>query len=151
MAEKCTETTAKKAPCKSWAVPGTNPPLCASHGGTRKGPGAPEGNQNATKHGYYSTRDLPFASPDTLKQVIGNLNYLHQKLFDYIKARFPDKLETHEIISLFDLFGRNSNRVGRLFRDKKAVSGEAADGLAGAIADAADELSILFGIDLRGD
>ena len=47
---KCTATTAKDKPCKSWAIKDSDPPRCASHAGRT---GAHTGNQNAVKHGYY--------------------------------------------------------------------------------------------------
>lgn len=142
--------TARGVLCRSWAVAGTDPPRCASHGGTKKSPGAPEGNQNATKHGYYSTRDLPHASPRTLEETIGNLGYLHRKLFEYIEDHFPN-LEVQEIVSLFSLFGQNSNRIGRLLRDLRAISGETSDSLAGAIASALGSVGDEMGINLMGD
>lgn len=44
------QTKAGKA-CKAWAIHGSNPPLCSAHAGRA---GAPPGNSNAVKHGYYS-------------------------------------------------------------------------------------------------
>lgn len=52
--QKCTALTRSGDPCRAWAVPGTNPPRCASHGGVDAKPGAPVGNQNALKHGFYA-------------------------------------------------------------------------------------------------
>ncbi len=51
---RCTATTRKGQPCRAWAVPGTDPPRCASHGGVSAKPGAPVGNQNAVIHGFYA-------------------------------------------------------------------------------------------------
>ncbi|MDF1515787.1 MAG: hypothetical protein P1S60_18415 [Anaerolineae bacterium] len=50
----CTATTRTGQPCRAWAVPGTDPPRCAPHGGAGAKPGAPVGNQNALTHGYYA-------------------------------------------------------------------------------------------------
>ena len=61
-ATRCTATTRGGQPCRGWAVPGTDPPRCAPHGGVAARPGAPEGNQNARTHGGYAKkwgRDLP--------------------------------------------------------------------------------------------
>ena len=51
---RCTATTRKGQPCRAWAVPGTDPPRCAAHGGVASKPGAPSGNQNAVTHGFYA-------------------------------------------------------------------------------------------------
>ena len=32
---------------------GSDPPLCAAHAGLNRGAGAPKGNKNAVKHGFY--------------------------------------------------------------------------------------------------
>ncbi len=53
-ATRCTATTRGGQPCRGWAVPGTDPPRCAPHGGVAARPGAPEGNQNACTHGMYA-------------------------------------------------------------------------------------------------
>lgn len=46
----CTATTKAGNPCKNHAKKGEQ--LCSSHAGTA---GAPTGNQNARKHGFYSS------------------------------------------------------------------------------------------------
>ena len=51
-------------------------------------------------------------------------------------------------MQLFALHGLNASRLGRLLRDQRALSGEAADGIAGAIAQALDELSSELGAEL---
>lgn len=51
---RCSATTTLGQPCKSWAVRDSDPPLCATHMGLTVGGGAPKGNQNALKHGFYS-------------------------------------------------------------------------------------------------
>ena len=53
---KCTAVTAKGTPCKAWAIHDSNPPRCAPHSGIT---GAPEGNNNADKHGYYKKQVKP--------------------------------------------------------------------------------------------
>ncbi len=56
---RCTATCADGTPCSAWAVRGTDPPLCAAHGGTDARIGAPPGNTNALKHGYHASRGVP--------------------------------------------------------------------------------------------
>ncbi|MEA3376671.1 MAG: hypothetical protein U9R72_10815 [Chloroflexota bacterium] len=52
-ARRCSAARADGRPCRAWAVRGTDPPLCAAHGGTDARIGAPPGNTNAVKHGHY--------------------------------------------------------------------------------------------------
>ena len=53
MGTKCSGTVLNGEACRAWAVRGSEPPLCAVHIGLNKGVGAPKGNQNALKHGFY--------------------------------------------------------------------------------------------------
>jgi hypothetical protein len=46
-----------------------------------------------------------------------------------------------EVAKLLQLHGQNASRLGRLLRDRRALSGEAADGISAAIAQALDELA----------
>ena len=53
MGIRCTGTVLSGEPCRAWAVRGSEPPLCAVHAGLNQGAGAPKGNKNALKHGFY--------------------------------------------------------------------------------------------------
>jgi hypothetical protein len=55
-----------------------------------------------------------------------------------------------ELSHLLQIHGQNASRLGRLLRDRRALSGDAADGISGAIAQALDELSSELGTDLTG-
>ena len=50
---RCGAKTRRGTPCKSPAVRGKK--RCRMHGGA-KGSGAPKGNRNAVKHGYYTEK-----------------------------------------------------------------------------------------------
>jgi glucans biosynthesis protein len=52
---RCGARTRAGTPCRSPAVAGKN--RCRMHGGA-KGSGAPKGNNNALKHGFYSKAAL---------------------------------------------------------------------------------------------
>ena len=52
---RCGAKTRSGAPCQAPAVAGKA--RCRMHGGT-KGSGAPQGNQNALKHGLYTRESL---------------------------------------------------------------------------------------------
>jgi hypothetical protein len=72
------------------------------------------------------------------------------------EARDPSSVPTagregvplRELAHLLALHSQNAARLGRLLRDQRALSGEAADGLSNAITQALDELATEWGIDL---
>ena len=51
---KCTAIKRDGRKCRAWAVRDSDPPQCSAHGGYSVGAGAPVGNRNAVKHGYYA-------------------------------------------------------------------------------------------------
>ena len=53
-AARCGAKTRRGTPCEAPAVKGRK--RCRMHGGA-KGSGAPEGNRNAVKHGYYTREE----------------------------------------------------------------------------------------------
>jgi len=87
----------------------------------------------------------------TIADVIGDLAAKQQALSDHIDDHLADTDIVPNLVNLVKLFalhGQNASRLGRLLRDQRALSGEAADGIAGAIAQALDELSTELGTDL---
>jgi hypothetical protein len=77
--------------------------------------------------------------PSTIGDILADLSDKQARLTELINAADPD--DVHTLIRLFSLHGQNASRLGRLLRDQRALSGQAADGIAGAIAQALDELS----------
>ena len=150
------------------AVPGTDPPRCASHGGVAAKPGAPIGNQNAVTHGLYakgwnSARGVEkFAldeagslanaaavseeSRHTITLVTRRLldNYL--VLSDYIDLQ-AEELPLAVLSHLLALHAQMASRLGRLARDLRIVVPEQ-DGISMAIEQAMVELSEILGTDL---
>jgi hypothetical protein len=84
--------------------------------------------------------------------VIHDLASKQKKLSKYIETYTEDEtqinLEVKDLARLFQIHGLNASRIGRLLRDQRALSGEATDGIAGAIAQALDELATELGTDL---
>ena len=133
MKRHCTATKRDGTPCRAWAVRGSDPPRCAAHGGRR----APESD--------------PEDIPDTIDSVIHDLASKQRKLSDYINTyteEHEENLAVRDLARLFQIHGLNASRLGRLLRDQRALSGEATDGIAGAIAQALDELATELGTDL---
>jgi hypothetical protein len=142
---RCTATRADGSPCRAWAVQGSDPPRCATHGGTSARIGPPPGNQNALKHGFYARgareEGLEQVSPSewSIETVILDLCIKQARLSQYIEAR-SEELSAEQLARFLQIHGQNASRLGRLLRDRRALSGEAADGISGAIAQALDEL-----------
>ena len=53
-----------------------------------------------------------------------------------------------DLAKLLAIHGQNASRLGRLLRDKRALSGESADGLLSALGTALDEIATELGITL---
>jgi hypothetical protein len=143
---RCTTTCANGSPCQAWAVRGSDPPRCSAHS-NHPNWGAPPGNQRALKHGYYAAEDLP---PNcTIDAVIHMLYHKQVALDAYIdRILVTGQPSVPELSHLLQIHGQNASRLGRLLRDRRALSGDAADGISGAIAQALEELSTELGTDL---
>jgi len=146
---RCTALTSAGQPCKAWAVRGSDPPRCAAHktpgslGGAGK-TGAPPGNRDRRTQGFDAEPAQPIAGIDDLlrdgfdKQA---------RLAAYIEAHATE-LDIADLARLLAVHGQNATRLGRLLRDKRALSGESADGLLDALGKALDELSTELGVKL---
>jgi hypothetical protein len=130
-------------------VQGSDVPRCAAHGGTSAQIGAPPGNQNALKHGFYVRREceerLQDISPDevspsewSIETIILDLCIKQAQLSRHIEVHSGD-LSADELARFLQIHGQNASRLGRLLRDRRALCGEA-DGISGAIARALEEL-----------
>jgi hypothetical protein len=128
----CTATTKAGRPCRAHAVKGSDPPRCHAHGGAAQ------------------TSPIAERAPADLAGRIGDLDRKIEDLSCYIQLRLQqtDGLSAYQYAALLNLYGQLVSRLGRLMRDQRALSGKAADGIAGAIAQALDELSTELGADL---
>jgi hypothetical protein len=162
----CTFTTKSGRPCKAHAVKGTDPPACAAHAGrTADAAGAPPNNQNARTHGFYSSvlnpeelADLILYADDlslddeiacarvSLRRLLALLDA--STLATYEEPENQRALTPTDYARLTGLALQATRTIARLLRDQRALTGEAADGIAGAIAQALDELSTEWGIEL---
>jgi len=103
--------------------------------------GAPPGNQNARKHGFYAEDPQAVTISDAIAALADKLNRMDEMIT-------AGEVSGSNLIKLFELYTQACSRMGRLLRDKRALSGDAADGISGAIAQALDELSTELGTDL---
>jgi hypothetical protein len=141
-ATRCTATTAKGLPCKGWAVEGTDPPRCSSHGGSRSRPGAPEGNANAAKHGAYAA-----AHPTSIGEQIDDLDQRIARLGKYIDDH-ADQLAPRDYLALLDLHSKMIGRVTRVRKARQQMGGGVDQALTCAISEALDAISEEWGIEL---
>jgi hypothetical protein len=102
------------------------------------------GSQNRLRHGFYIA---PVGDLTSLDDIIQDLATRQRRLSAYIDSQ-GDDISVDEIVKLLRLHGQNASRLARLLRHKRALSGEAADGLSAAIAQAPDELSTELGVEL---
>lgn len=143
----CSATKPDGRPCRAWAVRDSTPPRCAAHGGGQRPVGAPPGNTNAQTHGLYTDPDHVLESIDDVITDLAAKQLLLSAYIDHALAG-DDSVHVQDLARLLALHGQNASRLGRLLRDKRALSGDAADGIAGAIAQALDELSTELGVEL---
>ena len=141
---RCTATTAAGPPCRAWAVPGSEPARCAAHGGCGAIPSPPAA---AATHDREPAADFYANEPGavTVDQAIAGLVDKMRRL-DHLIAAHEDT--NGYLIRLFTLYTQASSRLGRLLRDRRALSGEAVDSIAAAMGRALDELSTEWGVDL---
>jgi hypothetical protein len=135
----------------AWAVRGTDPPRCSPHGGGQRPVGAPPGNTNAWVHGMYAARKVAL---ETIDEIITDLAEKQAAISEYIMDNLTDpesRVTADRLIKIIELHGRNASRLGRLLRDRRALSGDAADGISAAIAQALEELQTELGTQLVRD
>ncbi len=166
-AVRCTATTKNGSQCKAWSIADAQPPRCSTHAGCTKGAGAPPGNHNAETHGFYDRAytleelaDLVAnAANMTLDDEIAAVRVGIQRAMLKIKDgrtndidkegdEYQRDLTAAEYAALASLITTGANTVARLLRARRSVSGDAADGIAGAIAQALDEIGNELGLDL---
>lgn len=119
--------------------------------------GAQPANTNAKLSGFYSdhfteaelTRIAALTTDPTLDDEIWMQRVLNHRLLAYAaQPKDGAQLNVQQLIQVVETLAIGTGRVARLLRDKRALSGEAADGLTGAIAQALDELGTELGLEL---
>ena len=108
--------------------------------------GAQPGNKNAATHGFYSA---PSKTIESIDDVIADLREKQAALSGILdKLLIEGDADRDTVIKLFALHAQNANRLGRLLRDQRALSGKSADGISAAIAQAISELSTEWGVEI---
>ena len=135
---RCSAACADGSACRAWAMRGSDPPLCAAHSGRV---GAPPGNRNAVRHGFYSR---PVQEVSGIGDVVLDLEHRITRMMDFL----DECQDREEMLRATALYGQMVSRYGRLLRDKRALSGESADGILDAIGKALDEINTELGTEL---
>jgi hypothetical protein len=133
---------------------GTEPPRCRAHCGRPNKGGAPAGNQNPRRHGFYTRSfdpdelaDLVMLGDDlTLDDEIAAARVALRRVLDALKAN--GDLAAADCAKLAGLVFTGTRTVARLLRDERALSQQAHEGINQAIALALDELGHEWGLDL---
>jgi hypothetical protein len=152
MKRKCTATTKAGRPCRAWAVHGTNPPRCQAHANLSD-VGA-SGSAAEEEPSFYQRQltskevaDLvAHAGEGTLTDEIAINRIILRRLLTVLREN--EALTMQDLTNVAPLVFRGTRAVARLLRQERALSGEAADGIAGAIGKALDELSTEIGLEL---
>ena len=142
--------------CRAWAVRGSEPPLCSSHGGngaageirqpaeavTRSSKGA---EQHAAGPELEDVAALvSLALDDSLEDEVAASRIAVQRVMEELRQA----LSPAEFARLAALVFRGSDTIARLLRAQRELSGETAEGMAGAISEALDGLGDEWGIEL---
>lgn len=156
---RCIATCIDGRACRAWAVRDSDPPLCASHGGRPAGvaaDAAPQHPESSSPAASAVEQDRP--APD-LEEVALLVNLaLDDGLEDEVAAsrvavqrvmeELREELSPAEFARLAGLVFRGSDTIARLLRAQRELSGDGADGMAGAISEALDGLGDEWGLEL---
>ncbi len=89
-------------------------------------------------------RRKPPEDTETLNEIIGDLKERIAQMAAMIDRLTESKSKEGLLVKVFAQHAESASRLGRLLRDRRALSGAAADGFAGAVAQALDEVSTLL-------
>lgn len=153
--EHCTATTRKNEPCRAWSIRGRVPPLCSTHARHNTGAGAPAGNQNARKHGFYATvlteqelADLvAYADDPPIDDALALTSVALRRLMPYLRTmpEIPTPEDIQRLTAVAGLVFTGSNTLARLVTIRKSLG---TGGLESILAAALDELSHELGVKL---
>jgi hypothetical protein len=157
MKQRCTAITVAGIPCRAWAVAGSDPPRCAQHGGRRPvragvdpTPGAAPPLPSAARPTFYAQDPAAVTIDEAIAGLVDKMARLDEMIAGLRATEGADgaQQDGELLLRLLDLYTKASSRLARLLRDRRALSGEAADGISAALAQALDELSTEWGVAL---
>lgn len=149
--QRCVQRTKSGRPCNAWAVRGSDPPTCSVHDGRCRG------FYGSAIHPEELADLVAYAGDLTLEDEIACARVALRRVLAALSAPGDtgaegpltgDALSAGEFARVAGLAFQGARTVSRLLRDQRALSGDAAEGISGAIAAALDELSTMWGVDL---
>lgn len=143
--QKCLASTRSGRRCQAWAVRRSDPARCVAH--RVPGPAAVP-RQAPSPLQFYADDPAKVDIDSAIAGLIDKMRRLDTIIASHDEVQAPGWPPDDCLIQLFSLYTQASSRLARLLRHRRALSGEAADGLAGAFAQALDELSTVWGIEL---
>lgn len=159
MTRKCTATTKAGRPCKGWAQHNSEPPLCRVHADRTTEededpplPNPKEEESHSEAETFYGRR---FTSEELRAQVGLALDRsltgevaITRVTIRRILTQLEEELALEDYARLATLLFTGARTITQLLRAQRALSGEAAEGISGAMAQALDELSTIKGLNL---
>ena len=150
---KCIQRTTAGRKCRAWSIRGSDPPTCSPHAKRKSSAGAPGGNSNSAKHGFYGSTFEPGEIADLIALAADD------GLDDEIAAARVAVRRVMNKLMVLDDYHRGTksnahlvfvgvNTVARLIRTRRLLTGESADNIVGALATALDELGAQWDIEL---
>jgi hypothetical protein len=148
---RCTATTHLGKPCRCWAMVGYD--VCRDHRTDLNPPSSgPPGNQHTRIHGLYSRfineDDLAALAQVSSSDILDDEIAFTRVVIMRLAALVEEADGPRESIRLAEALFTGTGRVANLLRARRAISGDAAEGMAGAISQALDELSSEWGVEL---
>ena len=133
---RCTARSGAGHPCRAWAIRGSDPARCAAHQG-----------RGALRTGQAEQIRFQPGEPAevTIDGAIAGLVDKMQRLDEIIGAHGDDN---GQLVRLFTLYSQTASRLGRLLRDRQALSAKASSGISAAIDRALDEVARKLDIDV---
>ena len=100
------------------------------------------------KQGFYSQDPAAVDIDEAIAGLVDKMRHLDEMIVSYEQVAAASGQPNGFLVRLLELYGRYSTRLTQMLRARRALSGEAADGFASAIAQALDELGSELGTDL---
>ncbi len=122
--KRCSVVSKGGQACRAWAIRGSSPPLCVAHAGRNKGAGAPKGNQNALKHGFYAPSiraetlaDLEQMQSPSLEGELVLARYLLSHLVAYVMREDIDPEAVKTVVPVIFTGLRTITRIASLIEE----------------------------------
>lgn len=145
---KCNATTKAGKPCRAYAVHGER--FCSAHLGLNVGAGAPAGNQNAKKHGFYAdsfTVDelvgvMDMSGEVDLGDEVAMLRVLNRRVMRWLSNEAQrGELVATDLHRLLTALSASSRTIAKLLKDIEGT-GDGDGGMDDVLDALAEELGI---------